>query len=38
LSRDYPERRKIARQCREHAEQELCNAAEHLKVWKEAFQ
>jgi glycosyltransferase involved in cell wall biosynthesis len=38
LSRDYSQRRKIARQCREHAEQELCDAAAHLKVWKEALQ
>ena len=38
LSRDYATRRSVARQCREHAEQVLCNAAEHLKTWQEVFQ
>jgi hypothetical protein len=38
LSRDYAARRSIARQCREHAEHELCDPAEHLKVWLEVFQ
>ncbi len=38
LSRDYAERRKIARQCRKHAEHELCRPEEHLRIWKEAFQ
>lgn len=38
LSRDFELRRRIARCCREHAEHHLCNAAEHLKVWREALQ
>jgi glycosyltransferase involved in cell wall biosynthesis len=38
LSRDYAERRKMARQCREHAERRLCRAAEHLNIWKKALQ
>jgi glycosyltransferase involved in cell wall biosynthesis len=38
LYEDYPLRRKLARQCRQHAEHELCNAAEHLKIWQEVFQ
>jgi hypothetical protein len=37
LSRDFGERRRMARQCRDHAEQALCNATEHLRVWKEVF-
>jgi glycosyltransferase involved in cell wall biosynthesis len=38
LYEDYPLRRRLAFQCRQHAEHELCNAAEHLKVWQEVFQ
>ena len=35
---DYPFRQRLSAQCREHAEHELCDAAQHLKTWKEAFQ
>ena len=38
LRADYSERRKMARQCRQHAEHELCVASEHVKIWKEALQ
>ncbi|HAB16302.1 MAG TPA: hypothetical protein PLX89_20590 [Verrucomicrobiota bacterium] len=38
LRLDFDYRRRIARQCRDHAEHELCNAAQHLKVWQEVFQ
>lgn len=38
LRLDFDYRRRVSRQCRLHAEQELCNAAQHLKIWQEVFQ
>lgn len=35
---DYPYRRQIARQCREHAEQQICNRKRHQQLWLEVFQ
>ena len=37
LQRDEPQRRRMARQCREYAETKLCNRGEHLQVWREAL-
>ncbi len=38
LCLDFEFRRRVSRQCRTHAEQELCNASQHLKMWQEVFQ
>ena len=38
LSLDYELRRRVARGCRAHAVNHLCNAAAHHKLWKEALQ
>ena len=37
LRRDVTLRKKLARAARRHAEHELCNRAEHLRVWREAL-
>ena len=37
LRRDVALRKKLSRAARRHAENELCNHAEHLRVWKEAL-
>ena len=38
LYHDLPWRRKIARQCRQHAEHVLCDAETHRQIWREVFQ
>lgn len=38
LYHDFPWREKIARQCREHAVHELCDAEKHREIWREVFQ
>ncbi|MEW6160467.1 MAG: hypothetical protein AB1813_23795, partial [Verrucomicrobiota bacterium] len=35
---DLPYRKRVAAQCRAHAENELCRREEHLRIWKEVFQ
>jgi glycosyltransferase involved in cell wall biosynthesis len=37
LCLDYGLRRRMAHQCREHAEQKLCNREEHLRTWLSVF-
>jgi len=38
LRLDLGFRRRISALCRQHAVNELCNAAQHLKLWQEVFQ
>ncbi len=38
LRLDVAYRRQLAHQCRRHAVEKVCNAAEHLKLWQEVFQ
>lgn len=35
---DYPWRARVARQCRTHAVEELCNPGKHRQIWREVFQ
>ena len=37
LYRNYPFRKRIAAQCREHAANKLCNKEQHLQIWMEVF-
>ena len=37
LRLNYPLRRRMSARCREHAEQTLCRADEHRRVWLEVF-
>ena len=38
LCRDRAYRRRMARQCREHALNQLCDKAEHRQIWRRVFQ
>jgi glycosyltransferase involved in cell wall biosynthesis len=35
---DRQRRRRMSKECRRHAEHELCDASRHLEAWREVFQ